>query len=528
MKSFLITAAIFFGICFIYILIMLSTTEHYFTYLLDDAYIHMAIAKNFAVHGIWGMTRYAFSSSSSSPVFTLILSALIFLFGDHALIPLIFNLVSVGLLIVILNKYYSLFFNQNRSIVWACLFSLFFAVLHVQIVTGMEHILQTLMIAINMYCFKKWSDSEGKDRISQYGFYFTLLSLGLIRFESMFYFVSLAFVFMLIRKWKDSALVLVCGFVPIFLFGYINYPKSGYFFPNSVIAKGSLIDFSGSIPMQIIDLVLKKVILNTSFYKIGLFPLMISMVLLYKDYQKKLSFQKIIANNFLIVAWNSTFILHSLFGEIKGQFRYEAYLLVAFAMVLIPKLTSFFAQPLQFFRKERIIGISILANVLLLVYKSGHAHMLIANGSANIYEQQIQSARFLKKYYNSSKVVANDIGAICYFTDIHLLDFMGLGSKEMLPFRTKDKRPDDQFENFLTRSAVENQYQLAIAYEEWLDGHTPKNWKKVAYLEVGGKNVVLGEKHLFIYSINPEIHNSLQQNIRNFNWNKNVKVTIIE
>jgi len=238
MKSFLITAAIFFGICFIYILIMLSTTEHYFTYLLDDAYIHMAIAKNFAVHGIWGMTRYAFSSSSSSPVFTLILSALIFLFGDHALIPLIFNLVSAGLLIVILNKYYSLFFNQNRSIVWACLFSLFFAVLHVQIVTGMEHILQTLMIAINMYCFKKWSDSEGKDRISQYGFYFTLLSLGLIRFESMFYFVSLAFVFMLIRKWKDSALVLVCGFVPIFLFGYINYPKSGYFFPNSVIAKG--------------------------------------------------------------------------------------------------------------------------------------------------------------------------------------------------------------------------------------------------------------------------------------------------
>lgn len=528
MKSFLITAAVFFGICFIYILIMLSTTGNYFTYLLDDAYIHMAIAKNFAVHGVWGMTQYAFSSSSSSPVFTLILSALISLFGDHTLIPLIFNLVSAGLLIVFLNRYYSLFFSENRSIVWACLFSLFFAVLHVQIVTGMEHILQTLMIIINIYCFQKWADNDFKDRISQYGFYFTVLLLGLIRFESMFYFVSLAFVFMLIRKFKYAALVLIGGFVPIFLFGYFNYSKSGYFFPNSVVAKGSRIDFSGNIPIQIIDLILKKVIFNISFYKLGLFPLLISIVLLYRDYQKKVSFQKIIANNFLIITWNFTFILHSLFGEIKGQFRYEAYLLVAFAMVLIPKLKYFFTQPLHFFRKERIIGVCILANVLLLLYKSGHAHILITHGSANIYEQQIQSARFLKKYYNSSKVVANDIGVICYFTDIHLLDFMGLGSKEMLPFRTKDKKPDDQFENFLTRNAVENKFQLAIAYEEWLDGHTPKNWKKVAYLEVGGKNVVLGEKHLFIYSINPEIHNSLQQNVRNFNWNKNVKVKIIE
>jgi hypothetical protein len=43
-------------------------------YALDDAYIHMAIAKNFAQHGVWGITQYGFTSSSSSLLYTLLLS----------------------------------------------------------------------------------------------------------------------------------------------------------------------------------------------------------------------------------------------------------------------------------------------------------------------------------------------------------------------------------------------------------------------------------------------------------------------
>ncbi|MGH9386953.1 MAG: hypothetical protein ACRD2N_22015 [Vicinamibacterales bacterium] len=36
------------------------------SYSLDDAYIHLAIAKNLARHGLWGCTPFHFSSSSSS------------------------------------------------------------------------------------------------------------------------------------------------------------------------------------------------------------------------------------------------------------------------------------------------------------------------------------------------------------------------------------------------------------------------------------------------------------------------------
>ena len=47
--------------------------DGHFIYQNDDIYIHMAIAKNVANHGVWGVTQHEFTSSSSSILYTLIL-----------------------------------------------------------------------------------------------------------------------------------------------------------------------------------------------------------------------------------------------------------------------------------------------------------------------------------------------------------------------------------------------------------------------------------------------------------------------
>ncbi|MCS3531025.1 hypothetical protein [Chryseobacterium sp. JUb7] len=506
---------------------MLTKTDFFFTYTLDDAYIHLALAKNFALHKIWGMTPYAFSSSSSSPMFTFILSVLIFIFGNNELIPLVFNLIMAFFSVYFLNKYYAQHFQKSQNIIIACIFTLFFAVVHLQIMAGMEHVLQLLIIIINIHFFQKWVHSDFKNPEVSYWFYFTIALSGLVRFESMFYFVSLAFVFCCLKKFKHAFTTLICGFLPILIFGYFNEQQSGYFLPNSVVVKGTAFDLSGHYLSQLKFLVVDKVLLNITFYKVGLFPLLIALVLIYRDYRKKYSFHHLVLNNFLLIVWSLTLILHACFGNFRGFFRYEAYILVAFSMILIPRLKDFFVNPFGEFKKDGLIGVFILCNVFLLVYKSGYAHFMMINGSRNIYEQQVQSARFLKKYYNTSKVVANDIGAICYFSDIHLFDIAGLGSKEMIPFNEKGKVFDQKFENFLTQYSVENTYELAIVYEEWFGGHVPKNWKKVAVLKINN-NTNAALDHVTIYSIDPQVHDQLKENVKNFNWNKNVKVSIIQ
>ena len=59
------------------LLLSLGRTEGHLVYALDDPYIHMAMARNVALHGVWGVTPDGFTSSSSSIAWTAVLSLLL-------------------------------------------------------------------------------------------------------------------------------------------------------------------------------------------------------------------------------------------------------------------------------------------------------------------------------------------------------------------------------------------------------------------------------------------------------------------
>jgi hypothetical protein len=54
-------------------LLILRENGH-LVFALDDPYIQMAMAKNFALHGVWGITRFGFTSASSSPLWTFFIA----------------------------------------------------------------------------------------------------------------------------------------------------------------------------------------------------------------------------------------------------------------------------------------------------------------------------------------------------------------------------------------------------------------------------------------------------------------------
>ncbi|WP_449399719.1 hypothetical protein [Chryseobacterium wanjuense] len=220
-------------------------------------------------------------------------------------------------------------------------------------------------------------------------------------------------------------------------------------------------------------------------------------------------------------------ICHSMFADLKGNFRYEAYILTGFSMALIPKMKALFEDFKNYIKKEKLIFTLVLMNIFLLIYKFSFAHQMLDNGGKNIYEQQIQSAKFLHIYYNTSKVVANDIGAITYFTNIHLLDIVGLGSKEMIPFNENKKKLDQNFENFLTQYTINKKYDVAVIYDEWFQGYVPKTWKKAAVLKIKDR-ITVSKDEVSIYAVDADNFQELKQNIRKFKWNRNVEVLTVD
>ncbi len=517
-KSFLISFMICSAICAGYYVNSIAKTDGHYVYLIDDAYIHLAMAKNFALHGVWGITQYAFSSTSSSPLFTYLISRFISVFGNNDQIPLYFNAVCFVGVIFCLNAWFSRIFSQAKSAVLATLFTFLFAVLHLQVLSGMEHILHVLLFMISIFCFHNPHHTVYKT----VGFYASLMLMGTVRFESMFYFIILSGLLALTGKWKQSFAVILAGFIPILIFCWWNYLQDGYFFPNSILVKGTRLSFDSGLFGQLKIILVDHLLCNISFYKTGFLPILLVVVFIIKDMKNK-TVKEILSDRFFLIVLSLLMICHALFADLKGIFRYEAYILAGFCMVIIPELKGFFRN----FRSRKLIAVLVLGNVALLFYKTGYAHLMLDNGGRNIYEQQIQSARFLHTYYNHSKVIANDIGAISYYTDIHLLDIAGLGSKETIPFNENKRQFDESFKEFLIRYGNDHHYDLAIVYDEWLQGHIPENWKKAAVLKISHK-ITSARAEVSVYSIDPHQHSLLQKRIRQFQWNKNVQVILMD
>ncbi|MFH1386557.1 MAG: hypothetical protein ABIH50_02720, partial [bacterium] len=138
--------------------------QGFFIYALDDPYIHMAMAKNFATHGVWGITQYQFSSTSSSPLYTLLLTLTYLAFKPNIISPLILNLVFSCLTIAF--AYYFLRKNQVRPVFIAVILSaiILLAPFPALVLFGLEHPLHILLTLIFVMLASEVISAETPDR----------------------------------------------------------------------------------------------------------------------------------------------------------------------------------------------------------------------------------------------------------------------------------------------------------------------------------------------------------------------------
>jgi len=489
----------------------LSNNQGHLVYALDDPYIHMAIAKNFAQHGVWGVTKYYFSSSSSSLLYPLILSLIFFLFGISEVVPLLLNIVfataTVCLIYVLLSRYHFHLFY-----VFIVLFSIiFFTPIPPLIFTGMEHVLHTLLTISFAYLSAKIL-SKGRFVNKELSFLVILaFLLTMTRYEGLFLIFVVGTLFIIRRRLFESFLIIISGLIPIAIYGIISMINGWYFLPNSLLIKSSVFMISSEDFTKFLNLFVTQILTE----HILSFVLITIILLIIKFIRRKNIFWK--EDTILLVIFISNLILHMLFARVGWFFRYEAYLVALGIFAIALAVHEYIPKRILLNRHSipKYVIISFLIFVLIspLAIRGYVSLITTPMATTNIYQQQYQMGLFLREFYQGEAVAANDIGAINFLADIKCLDLWGLGNLEV----TRAKRGGFYNTDYIYNLAKKENVKIAIVYDHWFTeyGGIPPQWIKVGEWKIQN-NVVCGGDTVSFYAVDPEEEYRLIENLKTF------------
>ncbi|MBX3044169.1 MAG: hypothetical protein KF896_10675 [Ignavibacteriae bacterium] len=495
---------------------MISDISGLYIYPLDDTYIHLAIAENLSEHSVWGVTSHEFSSSSSSILYTLILAFLIKIFGSNGLLPLIVNIVITYIITIYLFHLFTKFYyditsreksdilshKENLQIFLVTLITSIFAPVIILTLSGMEHNLQILLtIAFVDYLVRSVNNYSKSDFIK-----LLLLSVAVtsVRFEGIFL-IFLAIILLIIKKrYQDSFFVLISGLLPIIIYGLVSTGNGWMLLPNSILLKSTKPDAYTTLgiltyPLKWVFVLFKEHHLLTLFVA--------ASGLLYVNFKRtKKLFDEYSLWLLLTV---SLIIIHLTFARTGWVYRYEAYIIVIGYIAV-------FVNALNLLKNgERYNRNAIIALVAVMIFAGSlRAYKSIVEAqtmSVNIYEQQFQMSQYLKEYYNESTVVLGDIGACTYFTDIKLIDLVGLGSLEPLKMRI-DKKFNRESIQMLTEK---KNADIAIIYKEAWEGYIPENWLEAGSWKISN-NIGCFKDEVTFYAVKAENFLSLSENLIQF------------
>jgi len=480
---------------------VLARTDGRYIYSLDDTYIHMAISRNLVEHQTWGVTRHAFTSASSSPLWTLLLSATFALFGVHEEAPLVLNLL-LGALVLVASAAFLERHVRRPGIVLGVLLGVLFAGPLVPIaLSGMEHILHALLTVLFVAAA---SEALARPEASRRSLPLLAVLLTGARFEGLFLVLATCLLLALRRQAGRAVLVGAAGLLPVVAFGLYSVAQGWYFVPNSVLLKGNV---PGHGLQAIVHLL--RPLRTLQNYTDMLTITAVTAIALWRVPRTG-------AAAFACWLFLLACLQHLEFAALGVFYRYETYLVILGLTVL----GAAFAEPaLAAFREARgaaraaaWIGVFLLLTPFAT--RGYNAYRLVPVASQAIWQQQYQMGLFLHRYYDGASVALNDIGATDYLADLRLLDTWGLASMDV----ARLKRAHALDKTALARLAREHWVRIAMVYPDGFDplGAGPaQDWEHVADWTVPG-GVALGGLTVGIYAVAPSEAPALRAHLAEF------------
>ncbi len=489
----------------------LDQNQGHLVYDLDDPYIHMAMAKNLALHGTWGVSGADFSSSSSSLLWPLLLSLAYILFGVNEVTPLVLNLffsiLGIWLIHTLLVNY-----NVEASHRAGVLIALVLLTpLPTLVLSGLEHNAHIVLTIAYAHLTTKVLIPARRPREGRSRDEVLLMALSplvtMTRYEGMFLVFVTCALLMVRRRWPLSLLVALLGALPIGLYGLISISNGWYFLPNPILVKTA-------IPGRLSPQFGYHQLIDSPHI---LYLLIVASAILVLDYNRRPLLW--VEPKLFQLIFIATALVHMQVAGIGWFYRYEAYLVALGIFAVAIGGREFL--PTRIWRKPRrellpkYAAVALVALILIspLCLRGYDALRLTRQATTNIYEKQYQMGLFLQRYYTGKVVAAYDIGAIGYLADIRLLDLGGLADKDVA------KAILDGSLNSVRISELAKGKGVSIALVDprfwafW--GGVPKGWVEVGSWTILN-NVVAATDSVGFYAVDPSEVELLRANLREF------------
>jgi hypothetical protein len=479
----------------------LNHTDGHLVYALDDAYIHMTVARNVAQHAVWGINADRFASASSSPLWVLLLAASYSIFGVHEITSLLLNVIACVLLLVVVFVAASRARMRPTAICVLLVAIGWLTPLNVLVMYGMEHVVQTVVDLAFVACAVTVLSEEVADtRRSQIALWALAAVVTATRYEGVFLVAIVAVLLLARGRMRDMTAVGTLGAFPIVIFGAFSLAHGGFFLPNSVLVKAQFLN--GIVgPPSTTPFVARATqvprLLATSPHVLLL--LGVSLILIVRTIRDRERWTP-------TILWHGIFagtvLLHLQFAAV-GWFRYEAYL-VAIGLVAIAITTIPMHAP----------GPMLVAGALLLPVLGSRALLATTYtpaAAADTFRQQYQMGLFVHDHYPGGSVAVNDIGAVSFIGSSRILDFVGLADMETA--RARLSRQIDS--TFMRARAREDDVEVAIVYESWFPAGLPPAWRKIGQWTIPNR-VSVADATVTFFAVNPAGGDRLIANLQAF------------
>ncbi|MFK7969796.1 MAG: hypothetical protein AB8F95_05485 [Bacteroidia bacterium] len=385
-----------------------------FTYPVDDAYIHLAIAEQFWAHGSFGIHPDSFCMSSSSPGYTILLALTGGWNSMPFWLPLALNtFAALSVLSLILKQWKKsdqtdIPATQKQSwryIIWAIIF-IVLTPLGLLVLNGMEHAWQ---LWANLWLLIVAGKSEGQVSLKKLGLAATLSSL--FRYEGLFLAGSVAFLFLVKKRYKEALITFLGSILPVCIIGLYSLSRGGSFLPLTLLGKGQA-------PWQVGLATWLRHGMEVLYEHPFMLILLVAMLgVVYVVPKGPKAFQ---------AAAVALCILPQVWLAQVGGYRYEAYLIGLGLWIALPFIWKFVKQ------KESLAW--VIAGVCLFPFMLRAGYFTANHGAAvfDIAHQHRATAAFLNTHYPTASIALNDIGAVAYETDCRITDLNGITDPPMM------------------------------------------------------------------------------------------------